>query len=254
MNKNLRIVLFDLETLPDFKEAMKVWPGLSAYPGLTLKASISSVICAGWKVFGQKRVECINAWDYPEWLKDVNDDRKVVEAISKILVGADVVVTHNGRSFDWKFLQTRLTRHGFPPLPKLVHIDTKNECKKNLLLFNNRLQTASRFLTSEEKLENGGWELWVKVSERDPKAMRKMVKYCRQDVVALEAVFARLIPFVKLPNANMFKEEMVCPTCASTDLQRRGERITVQKRFQRYQCKGCGAWASAKEGKPLKAD
>jgi DNA polymerase elongation subunit (family B) len=251
--KNLRIILFDLESLPDLPEAIKVWPGLSAYPGLTLKASISSVICAGWKVFGSKRVECINAWDYPEWRKDINNDRKVVEAIAKVLIGADVVVTHNGKSFDWKFLQTRLTRHGFPPLPKLVHIDTKNECKKNLYLFNNRLQTAARFLTNTEKLENGGWDLWVQVWNREPKAMKLMEKYCKQDVVALEEVFKRLLPFVKLPNANMFTEQMVCPTCSSDDLQRRGERLTIEKRFQRYQCNNCGAWASGKESKPIKA-
>ncbi len=254
MNKNLRIILLDLETMPDMEAAMSVWTQLGNYPGLTLKASISSIICAGWKEIGSKTVHCINAWDYPEWKKDINNDLRVIQAIRDVLLGADVVVTWNGVGFDWRFLETRALKHGLKPLPKIVHIDGKKIVKKHLFLFNNRLQTAAKFLTDTEKLENGGWELWEKVRHKEPKAMDLMTKYCKQDIRTLEAVFRVILPYCKLPNANMFKAEVVCPNCASTNIQRRGERVTLTSILQRYQCQDCGTWASSKPVKPPKAD
>lgn len=254
MNKSLRIILLDLETLPDLKAAMKFWTQLSNYPGLTLKASISSIICAGWKEINSKTVHCINAWDYPEWAENINYDLRVIEAIREVLVGADVVVTWNGVGFDWKFLETRALMHGLKPLPKIVHIDGKQVAKRNLFLFNNRLQTAAQALTNTEKLDNGGWELWEKVMAKDEKAMRLMTRYCKQDIRTLEAVFRVILPYCKLPNANLFKGETVCPNCASTNLQRRGERVTVSAILQRYQCQDCGTWASSKPEKLPKGD
>ena len=244
MSKDLRIILLDCETLPDLKAALEVWPSLSDYPGQTLKASISSVICAGWKVYGKKETHCINAWDFPEWKKNVNDDRPLLKAISDVLLGADVVVTHNGKSFDWRFLQTRLRHHKMPTLPKLMHIDTKLIARREVYVLNNRLQTLLRYFTDREKFENGGWPLWVAVHGRDQKAQSKMARYCKHDVLGLEALFTVFMPFVKLPNANMFTDEVVCPTCSSQDLQRRGDRLTLSKVFQRFQCNSCGAWSS----------
>lgn len=254
MNKSLRIILLDLETLPDLKAAMPFWTQLSNYPGLTLKASISSIICAGWKEINSKSVQCINAWDFKEWDKDINNDIRVIEAIREVLLTADVVVTWNGKGFDWKFLETRALMHGLKPLPKIHHVDGKQVAKSNLFLFNNRLQTAAKALTDTEKLENGGWELWEKVMAKDKKAMDLMSRYCKQDIRTLEAVFRVLLPYCKLPNANMFKKELVCPTCASQNIQRRGERVTLSSIHQRYQCQDCGSWSSAKPDKTLKAE
>jgi DNA polymerase elongation subunit (family B) len=245
--KEPRIILWDIETLPDLRAVMNEFPSLSAYPGLTLKASINSVICVGWKVLGESKVHCINAWDFKtRWKRNINDDFDVCKAAFEILSNADVVVTHNGKRFDWKFMQTRLLYHGFPPLPNIIHIDTCSEAKKHLFMYNNRLNTIGKFLTSEQKLENGGWGLWVKVSERNPKAMAVMTKYCMQDVRLLEKVFKKLKPVIRgLPNANLYKDRPSCPNCGSKRLQKRGEKVTKTARAQRYQCQDCGSWSSA---------
>lgn len=229
---------------------MKAFPGLSDYPGLTLKASINSIICVGWKELDSKETHCISAWDYQKrWLKDVNDDSQVVKDAYEVLKDADVLVTHNGKRFDWKFFQTRLLVHKLPPLPKIIHIDTCSEAKKHLFPLNNRLNTLARILTSVEKKENGGWPLWVKVSEREIKAQKLMTQYCKQDVVVLEHVFNEMRPLIKgLPNANMFSDTCdLCPNCGSPKMQKRGESVNKQRRLQRYQCQDCGSWSS--EGK-----
>lgn len=237
-----KLVLFDLETLPNMKEVMKIFPNISAYPGLSLKASINSIICFGYKIYGDSKVHCVNAWDFKNWDKDINDDSKVVEAAYEILKDADGIITHNGRRFDWKFLQTRLLYHKMAPLPNIRHIDTCTESKRNLFTFNNRLNTVAQFLTDQEKMENGGWNLWIKVSERDPKSMKLMTEYCRQDVLVLEEVFKRLRPLIKnIPNYNMFSEgeKRICPSCGSSRIKKHGMRYTNVSAYQRYICKDC---------------
>jgi len=253
-----KIVLLDIESLPDLKAVMSVMPQLSAYPGLTLKASINSVICFGYKVLGESKVRVVNAWDDSKaWAKDVNDDRYVLSRVAEILEDADCVVTHNGKRFDWKFLQTRLIKHGMTPLRRIIHIDTCQESKRSLLMFNNRLNTLAKFMTSEEKLENGGWELWERVLAREEKAMALMSRYCAQDIVTLEAVFKRLRPFmISIPNYNIVRagKEFVCPRCASTRIQKRGSYASRSYRAIKIYCRDCDGWSSARcESKEPKA-
>lgn len=242
-----RIILLDIETLPSLTSVMRVFPQLSDYPGLTLKASVNSIICFGYKVFGESNVHCINAWDFKEWNKDVNNDFKIVKRISEILQDADAVVTHNGKRFDFKFIQTRLLHWGLKPIHKIPHIDTCQISKNHLLMFNNRLNTLSKFMTTEEKLENGGWDLWVKVMQRDKKAQELMAKYCKQDVVTLNAVFKKLLPLISnIPNYNLYRshDNPCCSSCGSTRVQKKGTITTKSAIKQRFYCLDCGSWMS----------
>lgn len=239
-----RIILFDIESLPDLREVLKIFPSLSEYPGKTLKATINSIICFGYQVFGEHEQKIINAWDFPSWDEHVNNDKSLCEAAREVLNGADAVVTHNGRSFDWKFFQTRLLKHGLDPLHKIPHIDTKTLAKSNLFLYNNRLNTLAKTFTSEEKLENGGWELWEKVHQRDPDAMALMSLYCKQDVKVLNEVFKKLRPFAtNIPNYNLFgaHERPLCSSCGSTRIHKSGTRVLKTKIVQRFRCNDCGS-------------
>jgi uncharacterized protein YprB with RNaseH-like and TPR domain/ribosomal protein S27AE len=223
---------------------MRIFPGISAYPGLSLKASHNSIICVGWKVLGSRTTHCINAWDFPAWGRNVNDDAAVVREAFDVLKDADAVVTHNGRRFDWKFLQTRLFKHGLSPLPRIQHIDTCVEAKKHLFLFNNRLNTVGQFLVGQEKLENGGWKLWMRVLRREAEAMRLMERYCKHDVRLTEKIFRRMLPLLTtLPGYSLFAGRKACPNCGSYAMHERGRRVTVTGKWQRFQCQKCGSWS-----------
>jgi DNA polymerase elongation subunit (family B) len=242
-----KIVALDLETIPDLIEVMKIFPGLSAYPGLTFKASISSIICFGYRIVGSgEKAKVISAWDFPEWQDNINNDRRILEEAHKILHDADAVITHNGKRFDWKFLQTRFMKHEMQPLPKIPHVDTVNVLKSNLLLFNNRLTTASKFLLDDDKMENGGWELWVDVLNRKAAAQKTMAEYCAKDVDLLYDLYNRLKPFISnIPNYNLYSaaELRCCPSCGSTRIVSNGYRATKTTSYKRYQCSDCGAWS-----------
>jgi DNA polymerase elongation subunit (family B) len=243
--KKPRIIIFDLETIPNMPEAMKVWPQLSNYPGLTLRATITSIICGGWKVLGEKKIHCINAWDYPEWKKDINNDKRVTKAIYDVLKDADQVITHNGKRFDWKFLQTRLMKHRLPLLHKIKHVDTCSEAKSNLFAFNNRLGTISKLAADTDKLDNGGWDLWVDVSLRKAKAMKLMTKYCKQDVKVTEDVYMALRPVIgSALNYNLFSDKPVCHACNGKNVRSDGRRYTKTAVFERYRCRDCGSCGS----------
>ena len=213
------------------------------YEFCTLRASLSTVICFGYKELGWKKAKCINAWDFEDWDEDVNNDYKICKAAYEILKDADAVVTHNGKRFDWKFLNARLVYHGLPTLPKMPHVDTCLVSRTKLFLASNRLNDLAKFLGVEEKMENGGWDLWVKVLARQKTAMQTMAQYCKQDVEVLEQCFLRIRGLCdELPNFNLFSgDSMCCPKCGGHRIKKHGWKYNRTQKYQRYICMPCGA-------------
>lgn len=242
-----KIVLWDLETLANLSQVMRVFPRLSDFNGRTLKASINSVICFGYKWLGQKRAKVVSAWDYDNWDRDVNDDYPIVKAAHDILHQCDAMVTHNGKKFDLKFLNTRILYHkkkhkSLKPLIDIKHIDTCQLARHKLFLFSNRLNDVAEFLGCQKKLENGGWDLWVNVLNRHKPSQTLMAKYCKQDVVVLEEVFNKLRGMSLLPNYHLFgSDKNLCNQCGSGELIKWGFYYTKKNRFQRFRCKDCTA-------------
>lgn len=239
-----KIILWDLEILRDNKAiTAEHWFGMSNFYGRTLKGDINSICSFGYKVLGSKKSTCVNVWDFPEWQKDINDDSALVAYAYEILKDADGIVTHNGKSFDLKLLNTRLIKYGFPPLPNIPHVDTKLVAKRHLSMFSNSLNSLAKYFNVETKMGTGS-ELWDRVMRHDPKAMKHMSDYCAQDVEVLEQVFTKLLAYTRnIPNYNLFngqEDSRVCPNCGSTELYKHGKKVTKTKLLQRYQCQSCG--------------
>ncbi len=253
MRKKPKIVICDIETIPNLPEALKVWTQLSDYPGRTLKADITSIICFGYRVYGErKKAQVISLWDYPTtWNRNVNNDYPLVKAIHSILKDADILVTHNGKRFDMPFINTRIMyhmrhtpNHGLSLLPNMPHVDTCKIAKNHLFLFNNRLNTLGKFLNLGEKKDTGGWDLWVEVYHRNKKSMQKMSRYCARDVDLTCEVFSVLKAVAKdMPNLGMYSKNKVCTKCGSTEVIARGPRPTKTRIVQTYRCKTCGSWS-----------
>jgi hypothetical protein len=241
-----KVLFLALETLPDMDSAFERWTTLSSWYDVTFGADLQSIICFGYKWEHEKNAKILCAWDYAGWKTSINDDKPICKALYEIIKEADVVVTQNGVKFDWPFIETRLLLNRLPPLPKgIIHVDTKVEARK-LKLSSRSLKNMAKLFTDEVKDESGGWDLWVAVRKKSPKAMKKMASYCKQDVIALEAIYKRLKPLMKkLPNMNMFSlEKDRCPNCGSLSIQRRGRNVKGNAIFQRFQCMDCGAWAN----------
>lgn len=252
-----KIIFWDLETLPDPNMVLKNLQSIGNWPGRTMKAEMNSIISFGYKFLGADEAEVVNAWDFPNWDEDVNDDSALVGFIYEMLKQADGICTHNGKSFDVKVLNTRLAKHGYPPLHKIPHADTKIVAKRGLSLYSNSLNNVAKFFGCENKLKHDGWDMWMAMYKRDRRSMDLMSRYCAQDVEVLEQVFLKLRPYMKnseLPNYNIFTTHgvPVCPNCGSDKVHRNGTRMLKGGPEQRYLCTQCGTGHYIKVGKKTK--
>ena len=248
-----RIVLFDIETIPNLLEALKVWPQLSDFEGRTLKADITTVICFGWMRLGDKKAKVETAWGLSGGVSrwgDVNDDYLLIKRAHAILVDADIIVTHNGKRFDLGFINTRILYwrvkkkdKSLTVLPPIPHIDTCQIARSKMYLFSNRLSRLGGFFGVGEKIDTGGWDLWVDVWHKKAKAMRLMAKYCKGDVELLARIFTEVKGISKdIPNMNLFSSRPVCPRCGHNALRKDRLRTLKSKIVQTYSCRVCGSW------------
>jgi DNA polymerase elongation subunit (family B) len=240
-----KIVFLDIETLMIPEETLSRIPSYGAYPGRGFNGTVSSILCFGYKIQGEKQVKCINAWDYPGFKKNPNNDKELCRAIHEILKDADAIVTQNGKRFDIPVINTRLAKYGLPPVPKsLAHIDTKNVFKANYAAYDNKLDSIAKTFGCETKLENGGWQLWMDMYKNKESSKKLMERYCKQDVNVLEQVFIKLLPCIKgLPNHNLFTDgtKRVCPNCGSHKLHINDTRRLSTGLYIRYKCQSCGS-------------
>lgn len=243
---NPRIILLDIEIIPDLRKALKYWTKLSSFPGKTLRASVSSVCVIGWKVFGEDKIHSMCLWDYPEWNDNVNNDKPLLTAFAEIVSEADCIVTHNGKGFDWKHLQTRLILNNAEVMDdKINHVDTRQLSSRKFYFVDNKLQTLSEELFDDSKLDHEGWQLWIDVHDRKLSAMEKMAEYCRKDVELLEKVYRKLRPVAMQHfNHNLVNpyKERVCPRCGGSRLKSHGRRYTNTVTYRRYHCLDCSSW------------
>lgn len=204
------------------------------------------LICIGWKWAGEKAVHC-EVWD------GVND-YNVVKAIAAVLEQADVVITHNGTAFDLPWIRTRAAHHRIPILPFIKEHDTLQVAKRVFRFNSNSLAYISEFLGIGQKIKTD-YKLWLDVMEGDEKALRKMVKYCKNDVQLTEDVYNLLEAYGPLKThegvaAGKGKES--CPKCGSLNTQYRGVAISaVGYKRQRLQCQECARWFLAPVAKGI---
>jgi predicted RNA-binding Zn-ribbon protein involved in translation (DUF1610 family) len=118
--------------------------------------------------------------------------------------------------------------------------------RSNFKFTSNKLDYVSQQLGLGKKEEHEGFDLWVKCMDKDNAAWGRMEKYNIQDVVLLEKLYYRLLPWIKnLPNHNLEADAPVCPSCGSQHLHRSGTRKTVTALYQRYKCSDCGSWSQS---------
>lgn len=235
-----RILLFDLETFPN---VVTSW-GLRVDGYLSPENIIEerTIICASYKWLGERKVYSV-AID-PE---NPTDDRAVVEALHKVLSEADATITHNGDKFDTPWVNARMACYGLAPLPPTIQIDTKKIAKNKFYFNSNKLVYLAEFLKVGKKIKTE-FELWKDCRTGDKKALAKMVKYCRRDVVILERIYNKLAPYVPARiNHRLFSERPNCESCGSRQVQSRGFVYTTQNKYRRFQCVGCGYWFRARK-------
>lgn len=256
MTSKAKILVLDIETAPNIAAVWGFWKNNVNFDMIKDDWYILS-FSAKWLhsdkiIYKDKR----NSWDNP-------NDHDLLRALHSLMHQADIIVAHNGDSFDIRSINARLILNGFPPPPPFHTVDTLKESRKHFRFPSHTLQyITSRVLYDRPDLQKiksakfPGYKLWQACLEGNQDAWEEMEAYNRQDVVALEALYLTMRPWMKgHPNVALYEapleEDSVSPPkcnhCGSTNLQRNGTRKTkVSGVYQRYKCRDCGAWPRAR--------
>lgn len=203
----IRRLYFDIETSPNIVTTWNVGYNLTIdYSNIIQERAI---ICICYKWEHDSTVYSLN-WDG-------SSDKRMIEEFLEVIKTADEVVGHNGDRYDLKFFRTRAIYHGIKSLPEFKSIDTLKISKKEFRFNSNRLDYIGSFLGLGRKIKTE-YGLWTDVMAGDSKALRKMIDYCKQDVVLLEAVYKKLSGYAKVKThvgvANG-GNKCDCPSCGS---------------------------------------
>lgn len=231
----MKILTYDLETQPGLGHIFELW---NQNLGIGQLREVSSVISIAAKWYDSKTVM---------FYSDHHDSHDVmVKAAHTLLSEADAVVTYNGNKFDNKHLNREFLLAGLRPPAPYKSIDLYQTVKKQFNFMSNKLQHVSEQLGSPGKLSTGGFDLWKRCMDDDPKAWALMKRYNKQDVVLTEWLYDQLKPWVVgHPSTALYNSTKgeACPLCNSLDLKREGYAYTNLGKFQRFQCKDCGKWS-----------
>lgn len=214
----MKILLWDLETMGFDFSADKGW-----------------ILCASWKWLGEKEVHTVE-------YKRPRNDYGVCLRMARLLEEADMHVTWNGKSFDMRFLATRMLKHRLGYLPPVPHEDGLLTARRHLKM-RRSLDNVAKFFEFDEQKSPVSFETWFDAGLGDKKAMQYVVKHCEKDVLVLEEAYKLLGPLSKV-HPNVSGEEGRCPFCGGKDLQKRGRVCALRHYRIRYHCR-CGRWSTS---------
>lgn len=239
MTKGPKILVLDIETAPIVSYT---WGLFDQNVALNQIKSDWYIISWAAKWLGSKKVMQMDQRDRVK----LEDDKWLISHLWKLLNEADIIVTQNGKQFDQKKINARFVLHGMNPPSSFKHIDTRQLAKRHFGFTSNKLEyMTDKLCTKYKKLKHTkfqGFELWKECLAGNKSAWNEMAKYNKYDVLSLEELYTKLIPWDNSVNFNVYRDdhETVC-TCGSYDFQRNGYFYSATGKYQRYSCKKCGS-------------
>jgi hypothetical protein len=240
--EGIKILLLDIETTPIIGYTWTLWE-----TNVIKIKQDSYILCCAVKWLGEKG-KVLSLPDYPLYRKEPHNDRSLVVDIWKYLDEADVVLAHNGISFDIKKINGRIFEHRLPPPSPYETIDTLKTSRNRFALSSNKLNELAKKLGLGQKKETGGFDLWLGCMDGDKKSWKKMTSYNLHDVVLLEKVYEHLRPWMKThPNLSPYSRDPkhTCTRCGSTRIHSRGTQVNKGVKSRRLQCQDCTGWMKA---------
>lgn len=236
-----RILIADIETLP-----LEVWTwGLfDQNIGLGQVKSDWTVLSWSAKWLGEKKVM------YDDVRNDrPREDKRVLKGIWQLLDAADIVIWHYGSAFDHKKLNARFILNGFQPPSPYQQIDTKKLASKTFGFTSNKLEYLTDKLNSKHKKSGHkkypGFEMWKECIKGNVRAFNEMRAYNKLDVLSLEEMYLKIIPWHNPLDFRVFKSNTnpECKTCGGK-VKKQGFKYAKTSKRQNYQCVSCGSWQS----------
>ena len=231
----LDVLLLDIETAPGLAY---FWRPTDQYIPMDMVVRPGFLLGFGAKWRGQRGFTShfVSEHEAPE-----GDDYQIVEHVASMIRTADVVVGHNIDRFDLPQINNRVLYYELEPLGPVRTIDTLKLAKANLDLPWNKLDFLGEYLGVGRKLKTD-MDLWKSCLDGRGDALKRMARYNKQDVILLEKVLDRMMPYVR--NLRRLVDGdgdgvPTCPTCGSHNLMRRGFDRTQVSTWVKLQCQDC---------------
>lgn len=229
----VNVLVFDLETSPNLGYVWQAWQ-----QDVIRFKDEWDLLSFAYKWLGEKKVFALG--------QDCYSEEEIVKELHGLFDKADVVVAHNAKRFDVKKANAKFLEYGLPPPSPYKVVDTLLESRKNFGLNSHKLDDLGTLLQVGNKVHHEGFDLWLKCMNGDKRAWKTMLRYNKQDVVLLEKVYYKLLPWMSNhPNlGDLTESDGVCPKCGSCDLEKRGFTVCRSGKKQRFQCQSCGGWCN----------
>lgn len=230
----MKILLLDIENSPHLGHVWGLWQQNISLSQLQESAY---VMCWAAKWLGEDYV-------YFDSIHQ-SSKKKMIKSIHKLLDEADAVVHYNGIKHDIPLLNKEFLQLGLTPPSPYKQIDLLQTAKKQFKFPSNKLEYVCKALGVGHKIQTIGHELWTRCMAGDEEAWLMMEEYNVNDVIILEQVYNKLLPWIKgHANYSLYSEDKrVCPNCGSDNLHKRGFTQTLASVYQRYRCNSCGHWS-----------
>lgn len=228
----MRCLLLDIETAPNLAFVWSLWKET-----VNIDRIVNSGYVLSWaaKWLGESQLH----YDSLHKSKPV----RMLDRIHRLLDESDAVIHYNGKTFDIPTLQKEFVLHKMPPPAPYKQVDLLQIVKAEFRFPSNKLDYVAQALGLGNKVRHPGFQMWVDCMNGKATAWKQMEEYNKQDVVLLERLYERLLPWIKIhPNHGAFGDVSVCPNCGSDKFRPRGFAITLVMKYQRYLCDACGTW------------
>lgn len=230
-----KILLWDTENTPLLSYHWGRW-SQDIRPNQTLEEA--RIMCFGAKWYGEKEYTYKNIWDHGR--------SDMLATINEMLSEADAVVSWNGVRHDTKKVKTEFLLEGIEPSASWIEVDLMRAVKRQFAFSSNSLNHVSQQLGVGTKVKHEGFfEIIPKVMAGDERARKKFAAYQKQDVVLLEKLYKRLLPWIPASmHPNVALGALTgCTKCGSAKLEKRGFKATTTGTYQQYKCLACGSWS-----------
>jgi hypothetical protein len=233
--KKSKILLYDIESGPNLGYVY----GKYDQTVITFEKEWD-LLSFSYKWLGEKKTIAVG--------QDKVTEEALVLRLWNLFDQADIVIAHNGDKFDQRMMNVKFMQYGLTPPSPYKTIDTLKVARRYFKFNSNKLDDLGKSLGVGRKAETGGFDTWLGCMNGEPKAWKKMLAYNKQDVILLEQVYLKLLPWMdNHPALNVIEGRPdACPKCGGTHLQSRGLKHNKTTSVARFQCQDCFGWCQAR--------
>ena len=231
MSTKSKVLFLDIETSPNLAYVWGKWQqDVIAYK------EEWQILSYAYKWQGTAKISCTSQRTFGSI-----SDKEVTLSLWKLLSQADVVIAHNGDAFDLKKSNSRFLFYNLPPNTKYTSVDTLKVARKYFKFNSNKLNDLGEHLGLGAKLKHQGFAMWLGCMAGEAKSWNLMEKYNIQDIVLLEKIYQRLLPWIDShPNvALMIGRPNGCNKCGHPKMFKDGFKYTASSKKQVWRCHKC---------------